>query len=88
MTYLYPEYYHIISQSNKLVSDFINCNITSVAKMTAIILPHMVEKNKGIIINNACFTGRIPIPFLSIYSSSKAFVDFFSRLKMLSNYQN
>lgn len=47
--------------------------------MTAICLPGMVKKRKGIIINNASGSGRMPTPLLTVYSASKAYMDFFSR---------
>lgn len=47
--------------------------------MTAICLPGMLRKKKGIIINNASASGRIPTPLYSVYSATKAYMDFFSR---------
>jgi 17beta-estradiol 17-dehydrogenase / very-long-chain 3-oxoacyl-CoA reductase len=79
MSYSYPEYFDAYAQSDKAISNLINCNITSLTRMTAIVLPNMIKKNKGIIINNASASGRVPTPFLTVYSASKAYVDFFSR---------
>ena len=79
MSYSHPEYFDVFGQSDKTLTNLINCNITSLTKMTAIVLPSMVKKRKGIIINNASASGRIPTPFLTVYSASKAYVDFFSR---------
>jgi short-subunit dehydrogenase len=61
------------------VDNMINCNIMSCTKMTAICLPRMLLKRKGVIINNASSSARIPTPLLAVYSASKAYVDFFSR---------
>ena len=63
----------------KNLDDMINCNILSVTKMTAIVLPGMVQRNGGVIINNASASGRIPVPLLTVYSATKSYVDFFSR---------
>ena len=79
VSYSYPEFFDVFAQNEKTVSDMINCNITSVTKMTAIVLPSMIEKRKGVIINNASASGRIPAPLLTASSASKAYVDFFSR---------
>lgn len=57
----------------------INCNIISCTKMTAICLPGMIQKKKGIIINNSSTSGRIPTPMLTVYSATKAYMDFFSQ---------
>lgn len=77
--YKHPEYYDVYGESDKTVSDLINCNIMSVTKMTAIVLPNMVKNKRGIIINNASGSGRSPTPLLTVYSATKAYVDFFSR---------
>jgi len=79
MSYKHPDFFDVYAQSDKTVNDIINCNITSLTKMTAIILPGMIKKNKGVIINNASGSGRLPTPLLTVYSATKAYVDFFSR---------
>ncbi|XP_053574299.1 very-long-chain 3-oxoacyl-CoA reductase isoform X2 [Bombina bombina] len=61
------------------LADIINCNITSVVQMTRIVLPKMVEKKKGLIINVSSEAGTRPYPMLTVYSATKVFVDYFSR---------
>lgn len=73
------DYFHILSEMNAPFTKIINCNILSLTKMTAIVLPNMVKKKKGIIINNGSGAGRTPLPILTVYSATKAYVDFFSR---------
>ncbi|XP_063305525.1 very-long-chain 3-oxoacyl-CoA reductase-like [Pelobates fuscus] len=68
-----------IPNINKAVTDTINCNILSVLQMTRIVLPQMVQRNKGLIINLSSEAGNRPYPLLNVYSATKAFVDFFSR---------
>lgn len=63
----------------KRLSDVINCNIMSVAQMTAIVLPQMVSRRRGIIVNVSSFTDKRPCPLLSAYAASKAFVRSFSK---------
>lgn len=63
----------------KRLSDVINCNIMSVAQMTAIVLPQMVSRSKGIIINISSVSDSRPFPFLAAYAASKAFVRSFSQ---------
>lgn len=77
--YSYPEFFDVFGESDSNINKLINCNIVSCTKMTAICLPGMVRKRKGIIINNASGSGRIPTPLLTVYSASKAYMDFFSR---------
>jgi 17beta-estradiol 17-dehydrogenase / very-long-chain 3-oxoacyl-CoA reductase len=79
--YTHPEFFHIYFKSDDqtTINDMINCNIISVTKMTAIVLPGMVKKKVGIIINNGSGAGRSPVPLNTVYSATKAYVDFFSR---------
>uniref|UniRef100_T1GKC5 Uncharacterized protein n=1 Tax=Megaselia scalaris TaxID=36166 RepID=T1GKC5_MEGSC len=46
--------------------------------MTNLVLPSMVARKKGLIINIASMSGIIPNPLLSLYSGTKAFVDKFT----------
>ncbi|KAK2501084.1 hypothetical protein MC885_004581 [Smutsia gigantea] len=47
--------------------------------MTQLVLPGMVERSKGVIVNISSASGMYPVPLLTIYSATKAFVDFFSQ---------
>lgn len=58
--------------------DIVNCNIVSMVRMTRIVLPQMLARKKGIIINIGSLTGVVPTPFGTIYAATKAFVDKFS----------
>ncbi|KAJ6663842.1 hypothetical protein lerEdw1_009921 [Lerista edwardsae] len=60
-------------------SAIVNCNMLSMVKMIQIILPQMVARKKGIIINVSSLAGCHPFPLGLMYSASKAFMDFFSR---------
>ncbi|KAM9330722.1 17-beta-hydroxysteroid dehydrogenase type 3 [Gastrophryne carolinensis] len=59
--------------------NLINCNIFSAVKMTRIILPQIVERRKGLILNISSAFGNFPCPLYSTYSASKAFVTTFSK---------
>lgn len=78
-----PDFLENVTVNDDFVSDMINCNVTSVTKMTGIILPKMVKKGGGVIVNISSASGRIPVPFLTIYSSTKAYMDFFSKATQL-----
>uniref|UniRef100_A0A3B3IAK7 Hydroxysteroid (17-beta) dehydrogenase 12b n=1 Tax=Oryzias latipes TaxID=8090 RepID=A0A3B3IAK7_ORYLA len=54
-------------------------NVPNLDTMTRLVLPRMVERKKGAILNISSASGMYPVPLLTIYSASKAFVDFFSR---------
>ncbi len=79
MSYKHPDFAEAILADEKFTNDLINCNITSVTKMTGLVLPGMVSRKGGIIINVASASGRVPTPLLTVYSATKAYMDFFSR---------
>ncbi|RWS25158.1 inactive hydroxysteroid dehydrogenase-like protein 1 [Leptotrombidium deliense] len=69
--------FHRISRNEHL--GVLDVNLASMLVMTSKILPSMVERRKGLIINVSSTAGLFPIPFMATYSSSKAYMDFFSR---------
>ncbi|XP_075401971.1 very-long-chain 3-oxoacyl-CoA reductase [Tenrec ecaudatus] len=79
MSYEYPEYFLDIPDLDNIIKKLININVTSVCKMTQLVLPAMVERSKGVILNISSASGIKPTPLLAIYSATKAFVDFFSQ---------
>ncbi|ELU03064.1 hypothetical protein CAPTEDRAFT_219336 [Capitella teleta] len=64
---------------SQTIQDIINVNCHSVTMMTRLVLPGMVERRRGVIVNNASASSIYPLPLLSVYSATKAYVDFFSR---------
>ncbi|XP_028328790.1 very-long-chain 3-oxoacyl-CoA reductase-B [Gouania willdenowi] len=79
ISYSYPEFFLNLPDLDPFIDTLVNVNITSVCQMTRIVLPRMVERKKGAILNMSSASGMYPVPLLSVYSASKAFVDFFSR---------
>lgn len=56
----------------------IQLNIAAVVELTGLFLPLMQQRKDGAIINVSSIAGFQPIPFMSVYSASKAFVLNFS----------
>lgn len=56
----------------------INTNITGLVSITNLILPKMVAKNSGLVINIGSTAGNYPYFGANIYGASKAFVKQFS----------
>mmetsp|Transcript_27579 Transcript_27579/g.77062 ORF Transcript_27579/g.77062 Transcript_27579/m.77062 type:complete len:319 (+) Transcript_27579:76-1032(+) len=77
VSFEYPEVF--LETPEELDSRMININIQSMLCMCRIVLPGMVERKKGYVINVGSFSGNLPVPMLSTYSSSKAFVDFWTQ---------
>ncbi|XP_066943906.1 inactive hydroxysteroid dehydrogenase-like protein 1 isoform X2 [Macrobrachium rosenbergii] len=57
----------------------VNVNVASVPAMTKLVLPSMISRGKGAIINIASIAASGPIPLMGIYAASKTFVDYFSQ---------
>jgi len=66
-------------ESDKIVKDIIEVNVNAAMKMTKIVVPGMVSRKNGLIINLGSFAGLVPTPFLSVYSGSKAFLSSWSQ---------
>ncbi|RVE71366.1 hypothetical protein OJAV_G00050950 [Oryzias javanicus] len=79
VSYPYPEYYLHIPDLDNFLTNMINVNMTSVCQMTRLVLPGMVSRAKGVILNISSASGMYPVPLLTVYSATKAFMDFFSR---------
>ncbi|XP_028399634.1 very-long-chain 3-oxoacyl-CoA reductase-B-like [Dendronephthya gigantea] len=69
----YPAFFHEVSVEN--IWRQINVNVMSTTMLTKLIIPSMVVRKKGIIINVASVAAIIPISLLGPYSGTKAFMD-------------
>lgn len=53
--------------------DIVNCNIMSMVRMCHIVLPKMLDRKKGIIVNIGSLSGVIAAPLATIYGATKVF---------------
>ncbi|XP_013006139.1 17-beta-hydroxysteroid dehydrogenase type 3 isoform X3 [Cavia porcellus] len=58
------------------IQSLIHCNITSVIKMTQVVLRHMESRRKGLILNISSGASLRPWPLFSLYSASKVLTPF------------
>jgi short-subunit dehydrogenase len=49
-------------------------NVAAVTSLTSLLLPHMVERNFGRILNVASLAGFQPLPSMAVYAATKAYV--------------
>ncbi|XP_005371693.1 testosterone 17-beta-dehydrogenase 3 [Microtus ochrogaster] len=61
------------------IQSLIHCNVTSVVKMTQLVLKRMESRQKGLILNISSGAALCPWPLYALYSASKAFVCTFSK---------
>lgn len=59
-------------------SEEVTLNALALMELTRAVLPGMVERGAGAVLNIASIAGFQPIPFMAVYSASKAFVLTFS----------
>lgn len=57
----------------------IGVNVTALTTLTALLLPPMIERGRGAILNVASTAGFQPVPHMAVYSASKAYVLTFTR---------
>ena len=63
----------------------IGLNIAAVVELTGLFLPLMQQRNDGAIINVSSIAGFQPIPYMSVYAASKAFILNFSEALWAEN---
>ncbi|KAJ0056505.1 hypothetical protein NL108_008352, partial [Boleophthalmus pectinirostris] len=77
ISYSYPEFFLRIPNLNSFIDTMVNINIVSVCQMTDV--TQCNSRKKGAILNLSSASGMHPLPLLTVYSASKAFVDYFSQ---------
>jgi len=73
MSYDHPEYFLQIEDGAAKCQALVDCNITSMLRVSRAVLPGMVARGRGALINMSSFSAFCG-PLLSVYSASKAFV--------------
>lgn len=79
MSYDHAQYLDAISVEK--IDSLIRMNIVSTTRMTHLILPQMLSRKKGAIVNvgSAHGTMKVGAPLYAVYSATKAYVDFLSK---------
>ncbi|KAI0743358.1 3-ketoacyl-CoA reductase [Daedaleopsis nitida] len=75
-SYTYPEDFHACKDN---MEDIVNVNVNSVVRLTGLILPGMVERKRGLILNMGSFSGiTVTSPMLATYAGTKSFLASFT----------
>lgn len=62
--------FHAVKDESSL-SDIVNCNVVSMLRMCHIVLPQMVQRKRGVVVNIGSVAGIMPTPFRSTYGATK-----------------
>jgi 17beta-estradiol 17-dehydrogenase / very-long-chain 3-oxoacyl-CoA reductase len=76
LSYEHPEFFLDVPADR--LRNILEVNCHSMVQMTHLLLPKMVERKKGLVINIASLSAEFPLAMLTVYSASKVFVSFFS----------
>ncbi|XAR51948.1 Very-long-chain 3-oxoacyl-CoA reductase [Bertholletia excelsa] len=79
VSYPYARFFHEVDE--KLLSDLIKVNVEGTTKVTQAVLPGMVERKKGAIVNIGSGAATVipSDPLYAVYAATKAYIDQFSR---------
>lgn len=74
--YSYPMYFGEVPEDE--LWGILNVNIGSFLQMTKMLLPQMLSRKRGAIINLSSSSKMQPLPFMNLYAASKVFIDFYT----------
>ncbi|NXU41589.1 HSDL1 protein, partial [Drymodes brunneopygia] len=75
--YDHTDYFTNLSEDT--LWDLMHVNIASATMMTHIVLPGMVKRKKGAVVNLSSALCCLPTPMMTVYGASKSYLDYFSR---------
>lgn len=71
-SYDYPELF--IDVTEETIARILQLNVAAVTGIARVLLPGMMARGRGVLINISSTAGVIPSPYLSVYSASKAYI--------------
>jgi len=75
----YPYFMPLHDLREQRLSKLISMNASSVTVMTHLVLPGMVQRKRGCVVNVGSFSGTFPVPLLTVYGATKSYVERFSK---------
>lgn len=76
VSYRYPMFFHELSDDE--VAALVEMNVNSTTWMTRFVLPDMVSRKKGAIVNISSGSAMYTLPLLAEYSAAKSFIEKFT----------
>lgn len=77
VSYEHPDYFCEVTTA--VLWQLVNVNVAAVTLLTRALLPSMVERKRGAVINVASFAGYYPMGLLSVYSATKSYMNTFTQ---------
>lgn len=77
VSYRYPLYFHELPDEE--VANLLSMNVESTVWMTRMVVPGMLKRQRGAIVNISSGSALYTLPLLAEYSGAKSFVEKFSR---------
>lgn len=68
-----------LDQDEEGIMQHVQVNIAATVMVTRAVLPLMVAKRRGLVVNVSSIAGYRPLPLMGVYSASKKFVEYFSQ---------
>lgn len=72
-SYEHPELFTHVAEET--LAKILQLNVAGVTGVARAVLPGMMERRSGVVINISSTAAAIPSPYLAVYSASKAYVD-------------
>lgn len=69
---------NLVELPDGLPSKILRVNLLPTVKLIEMILPGMIKRDKGFVVNVSSMTGWRPLPYMSAYPASKAAISFFT----------
>ena len=73
ISYNYPDF--LVDIPEDRIDALVQLNVVAGTKLTQKVIPDMVERKRGAIINIASASGNMPVPLLTVYSATKVGFD-------------
>ena len=77
ISYAFPQWYHELTDDE--ISSLMTINMQSVVWFTRAVLPQMLSRKRGAVVNMSSASARPPNPLLTVYSSTKGFIENFTK---------
>lgn len=72
-SYEHPELFTLLDEET--IAKILQLNVAGITGVARQVLPGMMERRKGVVINIGSAAGAMPSPYLAVYSASKMYID-------------